>query len=309
MTSSFAGVLDPQGPAARQIDGLWVLMLVVGTAVFVLVAALLVIGLVRKGSEGDPDGTSQSRSWLYGGGVLLPVAGVLVVLVATLAVMRDTDDIGASTVAVEVIGHQWWWEFRYPDADVTSATELHIPAGEPVELRITSTDVIHSFWVPSLAGKRDAIPEDVTTLVIEADEPGRYAGKCAEFCGLQHAYMDLTVVAHTAEDYTAWLDDQAEVAAEPAGGEAARGADLFVSAGCGECHTVRGTRAAGDDAPELTHLMSRRLMAGGRLETTPEDLRRWLHDPDELKNGVDMPPADLPAEDVDAIVAYLETLE
>lgn len=303
-------MLDPQGPSAREIDDLWWLMLAVGTAVFVLVTVLLVAGLRRNRGEGDAP-AQQSRSWLLGGGVALPFLGVVVVLVATLAIMRDSpEEISDTDVTVRVTGHQWWWEFEYPDDAVVTATELHIPAGEPVRLEIRSVDVTHSFWVPELAGKRDALPDHATHLTIQADRPGRFAGRCAEFCGLQHAAMDLVVVAHSADDYAAWIDSQARSAAQPAGDQARRGAELFTGAGgCAECHTIRGTEADGQRGPDLTHLMSRSRIAGGRVDLTVENLSRWVHDPDDLKSGVKMPAPDLPDADIAAIVAYLEGLE
>lgn len=306
----FAGTLDPAGPAARDIDDLWVLMLVIGTAVFVLVAVLLVAGLRHRGDDAEPaEPVKQRGAWLVGGGVILPAVGVLVVLVATLAIMRDTADADDAELSVEVIGNQFWWEFRYPDRDVVTAGELHIPAGVPVALELTSSDVIHSFWVPELAGKLDALPEDLNVLVIEADEPGRYRGKCAEFCGLHHASMDLMVVAHSPADYAAWLDAQAEPAAEPTSAEAQRGAELFRSEGCGSCHTVRGTSADGEGGPDLTHVASRDVLVGGRVEGTADDMGAWIHDPDELKEGVDMPASSLSDDEIDAIVSYLQELE
>lgn len=308
--SLFAGTLDPAGPAARSIDDLWVLMLVLGTAVFLLVVVLLAVGVHRHGDDDETAEPVEGRgTWLVGGGVLLPALGVLVVLVATLAVMRGTADADDAALRVEVTGNQFWWEFRYPDRDVVTAGELHIPAGEPVALELTSSDVIHSFWVPALAGKLDAIPEDVNVLVIEADEPGRYRGKCAEFCGLQHASMDLTVVAHEPADFADWLDAQAQPAATVTGAEAQRGAELFRAEGCGECHTVRGTAADGRKGPDLTHVASRDVLAGGRLQGTADDLGAWIHDPDDFKEGVDMPASELSDQDVQAIVSYLQELE
>lgn len=285
-------------------------MLVLGTAVFVLVAVLLVVGLRRTGDDREtPEPVRGRRAWLVGGGVVLPTVGVLVVLVATLAVMRGTAEPDDAELAVEVTGHQFWWEFRYPDAEVTTAGELHIPAGEPVALEITSSDVIHSFWVPDLAGKMDALPEDLNILVIEADEPGRYRGKCAEFCGLQHASMDLVVVAHSPADFATWLDEQAAPAAEPTGTEAQRGAELFRADGCGQCHTIRGTSADGDRGPDLTHVASRDVLRGDRIRGTADDLGAAIHDPDDFKEGVDMPAASLSDEEVQAIVSYLQELE
>lgn len=304
----FAGSLDPAGPAARDIDDLWILMLVLGTAVFVLVVVLLVVGL-RRGEAQTTEPDDGRRTWLVGGGVVLPALGVLVVLVATLAVMRGTAEADDAELTIEVTGQQFWWEFRYPDAGVSTSGELHIPAGTPVALELTSSDVIHSFWVPALAGKLDALPEDVNVLVIEADEPGRYDGRCAEFCGLHHAAMDLVVVAHASADFDTWLAAQAAPAAEPTGTAARRGAELFRTSGCGDCHTVRGTSASGDGGPDLTHIASRDVLVGGRVRGTADDLGAWIHDPDEFKEGVGMPASSLSDADVQAIVAYLQELE
>ena len=305
----FAGAPDPAGPAAREIDDLWVLMLALGTGVFVLVAVLLAVGVRRSGDEPETtEPVEQRAAWLVGGGVLLPAIGVLVVLVATLLVMRGTADADDADLRVAVTGNQFWWEFRYPDQGVVTAGELHIPAGEPVALELTSSDVIHSFWVPELAGKLDAIPEDVNVLVIEADGPGRYRGKCAEFCGLHHASMDLVVVAHDPDEFAGWLEAQGQPAAEPGGSQARRGAQLFRAEGCGECHTVRGTSANGEEGPDLTHVASREVLVGGRIRGTADDLGAWIHDPDEFKEGVDMPASSLSDDDVRAIVAYLRGL-
>lgn len=302
-----AGVLDPEGPAARQIEDLWWLLLVLGTVTFVIVVVVLVAAFRRP--EFTEDEVPDVRRWLVLGGVVLPAVGILAVLVATLGSMRAiADEAPEGALAIEIIGHQWWWEVRYPDHDVVTANEVHIPAGEPVELRLTSGDVIHSFWVPALAGKMDLLPDGVNTLVIEADEAGRYQGRCAEFCGLQHARMELVVVAASATDFRSWLDEQAEPAARPASAAARRGAELFSATGCAECHTIRGTGADGEVGPDLTHLASRSRIGAGTLPLTTDDLERWVADPHEFKSGTAMPAADLSDEELDALVQYLELL-
>lgn len=301
-------------------------MLVLGTAVFVLFALLLVLAS-RRGGDEEPPGheTKPSPWWLFGGGVALPTIVLLAVLVATLLVMQANPEIAASdaeaaasaggdgdgdAVVVEAIASQFWWEFRYPGEGVVTATEMHIPAGEPVHVVIDSTDVIHSFWVPELTGKRDAIPGNTTFLVVEADEPGTFRGRCAEFCGLAHTFMELLVVAHDRPDYEAWLAEQAEPASEPTSAESRRGKELFVGAGgCASCHTIRGTEAGGDSGPHLTHFASRRSIGAGRLQVTAENLREFIDHPADIKPGVKMPPADLTPEEIAAIVAYLQGLE
>lgn len=312
--------LDPAGPAARAIDDLWQLLLWLGTAVMVLVVAVLVVALRRgrRQARTDPDPLATGpddpegagvRSWLIGGGVVLPVVGVVVVLVATIFAMRATaDEAPDGALVIEVTGHQWWWEVAYPDHGVTTANEVHVPAGEPVTLVLGSADVIHSFWAPALAGKLDALPDGENRLVIEADEPGRYDGACAEFCGLQHANMAVTVVAHPPEEFADWLDRQSAPAVTPTDAAARHGAEVFRGADCSRCHTVRGTDADGERGPDLTHLASRRRIAGGALELTSENLARWLRDPHHVKEGTTMPAPELGAAEIEALVSYLETL-
>ena len=209
MTPTGDGSLDPQGPVAETIAGLWWLLLGLGVAVFVAFAVVLGLGLFRRRPAGDePDRQAPDRfgRWFVGAGVVGPLLVLAVVFGATLATMRALPDSGRSdALEVEIVGHMFWWEVRYPDAGVTLTDELHLPVGRPVELRLTSADVIHSFWVPELAGKLDLLPDHVNTLVLRADEPGRHLSICAEFCGLRHADMRMTVVAEPADRFDAWL--------------------------------------------------------------------------------------------------------
>lgn len=215
MRRAAAGSLEPQGPAAAAIAELWWLMLWAAVAVFTVFMVLLVWGLVRRGSSGeDEDGLPLGddpklvRRWLVGGGVVLPVVVLLVVYGATLRSMRAvSNETPPGALVVEVVGHQWWWEVTYPGADITVANELHLPVGRPVALRLTSADVIHSLWIPALAGKMDLLPERTTTLVVQADESGVHRTQCAEFCGLHHTSMKLVVVAEPEAAFEAWLAD------------------------------------------------------------------------------------------------------
>ncbi len=316
------GSLDPQGPFAESVADLWWLLLGLGTAVFVAVAGLLVVGLFRRrpepeaeaGEEGQVAGAAPKtfHRWLIGGGVVMPITVLTVVLGATVATMRDVSESAPEgALVVEVVGHQWWWEVRYAEEGVVTANELHIPVGRPVALELTSADVIHSFWVPQLAGKLDALPDGTNTLVIEADEPGEYRTECAEFCGLQHAQMGLIVVAQPTEQFDSWVDGQQQPArAPPASDEAAsRGQDVFTEADCGSCHTVQGTEAEGTEGPDLTHVASRPTIGAGAAPNAPQDLAAWVADPHTVKEGVAMPAADISDEELEAVVAYLETLE
>ncbi len=305
--SRLRGALDPSGSGADDIAAVWWLLFFLGFAVFVLVVAALFVGVRRSGR---PEDRSTSRAWMLGGGIALPAVVIAVVLAVTLSTMRSSAQNPPDTaVEVEVIGHQWWWEVRYPEHGVVTANEIHIPVGEPVALRMQSADVIHSLWVPELAGKLDLLPERVNTLVIDATRPGRYPGRCAEFCGLQHANMDIVVVAHRPDDYASWIEAQRAAARVPVSAAAQRGLDVFVASDCGSCHTIAGTTANGTTGPDLTHLRSRESIAGGMRDTTIPDLREWITDPHAVKPGVLMPGPSLTDDEIDDLLAYLEGLE
>lgn len=314
-TSAVLLAIEPAGRIAREIDDLWRFMLILSIPAFLLFLLPLLVALRRRGAVEDGDqraSTDQSRAlsplWLYGGGVALPALVVISVLGATLLTMRSTgEDAPDGALTVDVIGNQWWWEVRYPDAGVVTANEIRIPTGRPVQLRLRSADVIHSFWVPALAGKMDLLPEKTNTMVIEADEPGRYQGQCAEFCGLQHANMGIEVVAEDPAEFEAWVRRQARPAAEPVGSSAREGRSVFAAA-CASCHTVRGTDAAGRSGPDLTHLASRRRIAAGTLALTTSALTEWVTSPHDVKRGVSMPDPDLSEDEIAAVVAYLEGL-
>ncbi|MGI8794586.1 MAG: cytochrome c oxidase subunit II, partial [Acidimicrobiales bacterium] len=214
-----------------------------------------------------------------------------------------------------VIGHQWWWEFNYPDLGITTANEMHIPAGTRVQLTMTSADVIHSFWPPKLAGKLDVVPGRDNFMQLEADNPGRYLGQCAEYCGLSHANMKLVVVAHDAGSFKTWVDGQQADLPSPTGELASAGQELFVQRGCGGCHTIEGLEgAAGKIGPNLTHLFSRSEFAGAIFDLNEKNLRRWLRDPPGMKpmmpdDGMGMPNLGLSEDDITKLIAYLETLK
>jgi cytochrome c oxidase subunit 2 len=325
------GSLDPQGPVAEAMADLWWLMLGLGVVVFVVFAVLLGVGLFRGRSAAEDEPPRAPRlfgRWFVVWGVALPSVLILVVFVATIQAMRAMPSAASSeALAVEIVGHQWWYEVRYPDEGITTANELHIPVGRPVALELTSADVIHSFWVPALGGKRDMLPDGTNTLILEADEPGEHRSLCAEFCGLQHTNMGLTVVAEPAEQFTAWVADQRRPAVEPTGAIAQRGQEVFVGSECISCHAVRGTAAdapgeAGVGSPgpspppglspvgpDLTHFASRPTLGAATLPNTTENLADWVSDPHTIKPGVEMPATDLTEEELDALLAYLDSLE
>jgi cytochrome c oxidase subunit II len=313
LTGLAAGSLDPEGPAARTMADLWWLMLALGLAVFVAFAAFLALALFRRRPPpGDRPGEERAGAfnrWILGAGVVAPLLIIAVVFGATVGAMRRIPmKAQTGNLEIEVVGHMWWWKVRYPAAGVTTANELHLPVGRPVTVRLTSADVIHSFWVPALGGKLDLLPDGVNTLVLQADEPGEHRNRCAEYCGLQHTKMGMVVVAEPADRFEAWLAEQRHSAADPATAEQRHGRDVFLRAKCAECHTIQGTSAGGEKGPDLTHVGSRRSLGAATVLNTQERLAQWVADPHSIKRGVAMPAADLPPADIDAIVAYLQSL-
>ncbi len=303
-------------------DAIWTLtwaLLILGTAVFVLVAAIVVVGTVRhRRSNSSPDAAdlplvsphARDERWIRNGGLILPIVGVTIVFVLTATTMRAFPRTGRGpTIAIDVVAHQWWWSASYVGSNVTTANEIHIPVGKPVELRLRSVDVIHSFWAPELHGKLDALPDRTNRLVVQANTPGEFRGECAEFCGLQHTLMGFVVIAEPAADFEAWLARHGQPAATPVTELARQGRALFVDEGCSRCHTIQGTSIAERPGPDLTHLASRRRIVGDSLDNTAEDLTTWLRDPESIKTGTQMPRVDLTDDELAALVAYLRGLD
>ena len=309
-----AGSLDPQGPAAESMADRWWLMLGLGVAVFVIFAVVLALGLFRRRSPEVPDSGAEEpnrfSAWMIGGGVAGPLIVIAVVFAATVHAMRDVPTAAPEgALPIDVTGHQWWWEVRYPEQRITTANEVHIPVGRSIALRLTSADVIHSFWVPELGGKLDMLPDSTNLLVLKADEPGEYVSRCAEFCGLQHTLMSMVVVAEPQERFDAWVAARQPPAAEPGEARARRGQDVFLGAGgCASCHAVQGTAAAGAGGPDLTHFASRPTLGAASLPNTPEKRAEWVSDPHAIKRGVAMPAPRLSADDLDAVLSYLGAL-
>ncbi len=290
---------------------LWWLMLALGVAVFVIFAVVLALGLFRPrppdGTEPESDRPHRFRAWIIGGGVAGPLVVIAIVFAATVHAMKGIPTTApAGSLVIDVVGHQWWWEVRYPEERITTANLIHLPVGRPVALRLTSADVIHSFWVPALGGKLDMLPDKTNTLILEADEAGEHVSRCAEYCGLQHTLMAMVVVAEPRERFDAWVAAQQQPARPPGDPTAQRGQELFLTnGGCARCHTVRGTAAAGTLGPDLTHLASRPTLGAGPFPNTPENRVEWVADPHSLKRGVAMPATKLSGEELDALLAYL----
>jgi cytochrome c oxidase subunit II len=307
-------VLNPQGPGARSIANLsWVLFALSGIVyVTVVAAATWAIRRRRRESDDSPE-TSAALTRTVTAAVILTAVVLVVLTLSSVAAERGlTQPSGPGAVQVDVIGHQWWWDFQYQDVTpsdtVGSPNELHIPVGVPVVLRVRSSDVIHTFWVPNLHGKRDLIPGQVTYTWIQADTPGVYRGQCAEFCGHQHAHMAFIVVAQPMQEFLQWIQHQRQPAAEPVTAEQQRGRDLLLGSTCVTCHTIRGTTAGSRVGPDLTHVASRQTIAAGTLPNTREHLGDWIHNSQAIKPGNRMPPSPLDGDDLQAVVSYVRSL-
>ena len=319
---------DTLGPVARsQLTLFWVIFWA-GLFVFITVEGAIVYAAIkyRRRGEADPPQTHGNKrleiAWTIVPAILLAVIAVpTLITIFDNANSPDPPEDGGLTVAA--IGHQWWFEFRYPHPDnsqeeVVFANELHIPVGEVVNINLDSVDVIHSFWVPKLAGKVDMVPNNFNTIWLMAEEPGEYFGQCAEFCGVSHANMRFKVIAESQGDFDAWLRAQAAPAAEPVDPLGVEGKDVFMSirAGCRGCHTIDGTKARGQIGPNLTHFASRKHFAGAIMENTQDNLRKWLQDPGKMKPGNIMAGAAvytdseraLTEPQISALMAYLRSL-
>ncbi len=314
--------LNPVGPQAAHIEHTFSLIFWITAIAYVLVIATLAIGVWRKRARTPgmpPPLTTTPESDRFAeravvGAMVITVGLLFVILVTSFFTSRATAALTSpNPVTINVYGHQWWWELNYPNSEayktVTSANEIHLPVGVPVMIHSTSRDVIHSFWAPNIHGKRDLLPGYQTDVFIQVDHPGTWRGQCAEFCGLQHAHMAFSIVAQPRAEYEAWLKAQAMSAPDPANAQVAHGQQVFLSHACVMCHTIRGTTAAANTGPDLTHLASRRTIAAGTLPNDRGNLAGWIANPQSIKPGVRMPPNPMPAQDFDDLLTYLETLK
>ena len=316
---------DALGPVAKSQLDLFYVLFWVGLVVFIIVTGgviFIAVRFRRKPGDGDPVQT-HGHTRLEMAWTVIPT--LVLVVVAVPSVMTIFDNANSPQkpedggLVVRAVGHQWWFEFEYPQLGVVTANELHVPVGRPINVELDSVDVIHSFWIPKLAGKVDMVPNNDNTLWFQATEPGVYLGQCAEFCGEAHARMRFTVVAESAADFDAWVKSQATASLEPADPLALEGRDIFLSsqAGCRGCHTIEGTRARGEIGPDLTHFASRDTFAGSMMDNTQPNLRDWLNDPEGMKQGNIMardaavyndPDKALTESEVSALIAYLRGL-
>jgi cytochrome c oxidase subunit II len=310
-------IFEPHSTPADSIYRLSLFVLVITGLIFLVVFTLLTYVVVKFRNKASDD--KREPAQVYGSTqielawTVIPILIVVVLFLATARVIHAIQDTvkPASAVEVTAIGHQFWWEFRYPALGIVTANELHIPVSDPGHptptfLRLLSADTDHSFWVPQLAGKTDLIPNRVNEMWIDPHQTGMFLGQCAQYCGTQHAKMLLRVSVESAEDFEAWVRTQKQSANEDE--REVTGKRVFETTACVSCHAVAGTNATGHFGPDLTHLMSRRTIAAGAAENTKENLRLWIQNPDAIKPGSLMPAMKLSDADLDALTRYLETL-
>jgi cytochrome c oxidase subunit 2 len=325
--------LDPAGPIADKIDNLFrPIFWFTVVPIFVLVNGIIIVSVIRfrhRPGRAEPVQV-HGNTKLEIGWTAAPALLLLFVAVPTINTVFDlAQEPKGNVLKVDVFGHMWWWEFRYPGLDISTADEFHIPTGRPVRLTMESIEpgipaakgqqfaqgVIHSFWVPRLGGKQDVTPGHKHKLTLQADRPGVYPGQCAEYCNLSHANMRLKVIAMKPADFEDWVEAQKRPAATPTSGPAAEGFKVFQQKGCIGCHSIRGVEGAvARVGPDLTHLMSRTTFAGAMFELTPDNLKKWVKDPPAMKpmrpeQGTGMPDLGLSGREVEQVVSYLETLK
>lgn len=310
-------IFAPASTPAKSIFGLSLFVLAVTGAVFFVVFSLLLYSVVKFRKRKNDDGREPPQ--VYGSNqvelawTIIPLLIVVALFMATarvIAIVQKTSP-PSNAIAVTAIGHQFWWEYRYPDLDVVTANELHVPVSDPLHptptfITLLSADTDHSFWVPRLGGKTDLIPNHPNTMWIDPQANGIYLGQCAQYCGTQHAKMLLRVYVQSQDEFDRWIQQQRQPAF--VNDAVSQGQRIFETTACINCHTVSGTVANGRFGPDLTHLMSRDTIAAGAAPNTPENLRQWIRDPNTIKPGSLMPAMELDGQQLDALTAYLETL-
>jgi cytochrome c oxidase subunit 2 len=304
--------LNPQSPQARAIFNLAVLTAIVLAFIFAVVVAIVLYALLRfprwREGEGDPEqkagNVPMEIVW-----TVIPLAIVTGFFVLTARTMGISDPAPPPNPDLIVTGHQWWWEARYTRSGAVAANEIHIPVGKPIALKLDSADVLHEFWVPELARKMTNVPGHPNHMWIQADKPGTYLGVCSEFCGTEHAWMHFLIVAESREKFQTWEQAQLAPASPPVSENAKKGLALFEQMSCVNCHAIKGTIASARVGPDLTHFASRRQLGAGIVANTPENLRRWLTDPQKVKPGAKMPDFKFTKEQVTELADYIETLK
>jgi cytochrome c oxidase subunit II len=305
----------PLSDWGRAIQDLYSLIFWMSVVVFIGVEGFIVYTVVRfrRRSPGELPSQTHGNTRLEIAWTVIPAIVLLIISVPTIPTIfySDVPPVSAQNILkVNVIGHQWWWQFEYPELGVVTANELHVPAGRTVSFDLHSADVIHSFWVPRMGGKVDVVPTRSNHMWFtpDADAIGEYSGQCVEFCGIQHANMRLRLIVTTESDFATWVQRQKADAAQPPAGAAERGAELFQKSACIGCHTIRGTASRGTIGPDLTHVGDRRTIAAGVMDNTPDNLKRWVQNAQAVKPGNLMPNLGLSDADATALAFYLQSL-
>lgn len=312
-----SGCVDQDGPQdfinhqsgeiAEKQDELWDIVFAVAVAIFFIVEGLLIYAVIRfRHKPGRRAAQFHGNTKLEVVLTAVPALILAGLAVPTVGTIFDLAQEEPGSLEITVTAKQFWWEYEYIDEGIITANEMHIPVGQTVQLRLEGTDVIHSFWVPRLAGKQDVVPGRINFLKIKADEPGVYWGQCTEFCGLSHANMRLRVIAHPADEFERWVVEQRKPAEVDMDSPGAR---LFFEGECAQCHAIQGTDAAARTGPDLTHFASRDTFAGALFDNNTDELRRWLADPPGVKPGSLMPDYGLSSEEVDRLIEFLQSLE
>ena len=315
--------IESAGIQSQQLGSLWWIFLGITAVVYVIVMLLLIVAFFRvqragPGSAPDirPDEARDKKmANIIKGGVAVTVITLFALMITSFQAGRAIDTLSRAQgpLEIKVTGQQWWWQVEYQDPTpsnmVTTANEIHIPIGRPIKIDLVSHDVIHSFWVPNLHGKKDLVPNYPTTIFLVADKPGIYWGQCAEYCGFEHAKMRLMVVAESPDDFNAWYSASQKPAAAPANDQQTRGQQIFMTSVCAQCHTISGTNASGRVGPDLSHVASKPYIASASLENTRENLMNWISDPQAIKPGIRMPMNTYTPEDLNALVDYIQNLK
>jgi cytochrome c oxidase subunit 2 len=306
-----SNALDPQSPQARAIYDLGIVSTIVFVLIFIVVAGGIVYAIFHfRGRDGEPDPKQFAGSekveiiW-----TAIPFLIVVFLFALTLRGMNRADPPPAPSPDLVVTGHQFWWQADYPASGVVTANEIHIPSGKALSVRLDSKDVLHEFWVPELARKMTTVPGQPNHIWIQADKPGVYLGTCSEFCGTQHAWMRIVVVAEEPSKFEAWQRAQLQPGQAATSVVAAKGLALFQTSTCMNCHAIRGVPGADSSvAPDLTHVASRRELGAGILENNPANMRRWLKNPQHIKPGALMPDFNFTDQELGQLEAYLSAL-
>lgn len=306
---SSQSTLSPDSHASDTIATLWWVMFVGSAVIFAGVVALLAIGILRRRGADAPSTRSPGQRFVAVLGLIVPAVILVLLFVLSIESIPATSPSSSTHgLTVNVVARQFFWDVSYPGHGIRSANEIHIPVGVPVNVRVTSGDVIHSLWVPALNRKVDVIPGRTNVVTFDATRAGRFRGQCAEFCGPEHAEMALYVIAQPRTAFNAWLADESRPTTVPVSAELERGQQIFLGSDCEYCHRIAGTNASGTIGPDLTHIGSRSTLAAGTISNNPGSLAGWIIDPQHIKPGNKMPGTSLDGRDLQALVDYLESL-